>query len=108
MEVDDIANEDEPDLLSDVVNLSIAEPDIDENEQGLGNSIADDVRNFKEVIEINEAEYEEEMKELHNLIPGVLRNLKTENQLEAYMKFNRMVAESKFPLTNIGYLSFLT
>ena len=53
MEVDDIANEDEPDLLSDMFNLSIAEPDIEENEQRLGNSLAADVRNFKEVIEIS-------------------------------------------------------
>ena len=103
IEVDDIGH----DLSSDMINLSLAEQDIEASKQRLYKSEADDDRNIHEVIEINDTEYQEEIKELHNLIPGVLRNLKTENQVETYMKFNKMVAESTFPLTNIGYLLFL-
>lgn len=48
-----------------------------------------------------------EFKELCNLFPKVIENLKNADQLETYMQYNRMVADNSFPLQNIAYLLFL-
>ena len=48
-----------------------------------------------------------EIKELNNLVPKVLENLKTEGQVETNIAFNRLVAENSFPSTNTSYLLFL-
>lgn len=85
MEIDDLVNEDEFDLSAEMINLSLTEPE----------------------THVDDIEDEDEMGELHALLPYVLKNLKSADQLETYMKFNRMIAEETFPLTNIAYLLFV-
>ena len=41
------------------------------------------------------------------LIPTVIENLRTHGKLDGYMKFHKLLAEDKFPVTNIAFLLFL-
>ena len=44
---------------------------------------------------------------LTSLIPSVLENLAANNQRDTFLKFNKMLAEGTFPMSNIAYLLFL-
>ena len=44
--------------------------------------------------------------EIQTLLPSVIETVRKENQEDMYLKFNRLLAENKLPVTNIAYLLF--
>ena len=76
---------------------------IEDIEQELSREFSD-----MSIEEINEdTEDTSDISYLVSLIPDVLANLATNNQKDTFIKFNKMVAEGTFPMTNIAYLLFL-
>lgn len=47
------------------------------------------------------------IKLIIDLIPSVLDTLKQHNQVDAFIKFNKLLAGNKIPMTNIAYLLFI-
>ena len=79
-------------------------PCLDELEQDL----SEDFSNMSiEEIEEGDIGDTSDVSYLISLIPDVLANLDASNQKDTFIKFNKMVAEGTFPMTNIAYLLFL-